>query len=78
MSKADQGGPFKEFIFQDWVRENIEELCEEVETAKKQFEPDKVRQHLRNASREQLLAMRTVIDSAIEYIDKQGVKSNKV
>lgn len=77
MSKADHSGPFKEFVFEDWLREGFEGFCEEVKDAKKQFDPENFRQHLRKASREQLLAMRTIIDNAIDFIDKQEAKKNK-
>ena len=77
MPKADYDGPFKEFVFEDWLRESIEGFYDEVQEAKKQFEAENIRHHLRNASREQLLALRTVIDSAIDFIDKQEAKKNK-
>ncbi|MCB0208330.1 MAG: hypothetical protein KDJ52_03310 [Anaerolineae bacterium] len=78
MAKADQGGPFKEFVFLDWLKEGIEGIYEEAKDAKEQFEPENVRRHLRNASKEQLLAVRAVIDNAIDFIDKQETKQNKV
>jgi hypothetical protein len=38
---------------------------------KEDFDTTNFRAHLRNASKEQLLAVRSLIDSAIEFIDKQ-------
>ncbi|MCB0192454.1 MAG: hypothetical protein KDJ65_10970 [Anaerolineae bacterium] len=78
MSKADQGGPFREFIFTDWLKEGIEGICEEAKDAKEQFEVENIRRHLRNASKEQLLAVRSIIDNAIDFIDKQEAKKEKI
>lgn len=93
MSRADDNGPFKEFTFDDWIRQgfegfqkefqggfeefrkqfdqNFEEFQAEFKSAKNQFDMPEFRQHLRNASREQLLAMRSLIDKALEYLDRQ-------
>jgi hypothetical protein len=36
------------------------------------------RQHIRNAKREQLLAMRSLIDNALERLDRDAAKAEEV
>lgn len=77
MTKADHTGPFKEFVFEDWLRDSVEDLCEELKSAKQEFKSENFRKHLRDASKEQLLAVRDFIDKAIDYIDKQETDEKK-
>jgi hypothetical protein len=67
--KADTNGPFKEFVLEDWLREGAKGLRNEFKIDRSSG--SKIRSRMRKASREQLLAMRNLIDKAIEYIDKQ-------
>jgi len=69
-TKADQGGPFKEFVFEEWLRDGIEGIRQKMEEKKARFDPSTFRQHIRNAQQEQLLAHRSLIDHAIEYVEK--------
>ncbi|MCB0163591.1 MAG: hypothetical protein KDI79_05145 [Anaerolineae bacterium] len=77
MAKADHTGPFKEFVFEDWLREGVEGFCEELKDAKKEFNSENFRKHLRDASKEQLLAVRNFIDNAIEFLDKEETGEKK-
>jgi hypothetical protein len=77
-TRADDNGPFKEFAFEDWLRERFREVRQEMKGRKEKFNTTGFRTHLRNASKEQLLAVRSLIDSAIEYIDRQEAGSKKV
>ena len=77
MAKADHTGPFKEFVFEDWLRDSVEGVCEELKSAQKEFNSENFRKHLRDASKEQLLAVREFIDKAIDYIDKQETGEKK-
>lgn len=70
-TRADDNGPFKEFVFEDWLREGLTALRNEVKNCRKEFTPANFRKRLRQASKEQLLAMRKSIDNVIELIDKQ-------
>lgn len=76
-TRADQNGPFKEFVFEDWLREGIDGVCNEIKEAKSQMNLANFRRYIRGASREQLVAMRNIIDSAIERIDRQEAKTRQ-
>ena len=68
--RADAGGPFKEFVLTEWLRDGIEATCNRMKHSKEQFEPANFRRHLRNAQKEQLLAMRSMLDNALEHLEK--------
>lgn len=72
--RADAGGPFKEFIFTEWLRDGLDEMCDQVKHSKEQFDPDNFRRNLLRAQKEQLLAMRSMIDAAIERLEKAEAK----
>jgi hypothetical protein len=72
--KADQGGPFKEFVFEEWLRDGVEGIRHKMEQKKVHFDPSNFRKHVRNAQKEQLLAIRSLIDNAIECIEKDQEK----
>jgi hypothetical protein len=76
-TKTDDNGPFKEFDFEEWLRDGFKGMRSEFKGRKVQFDTSNFRTHLRNASKEQLLAVRSLIDSAIEFIDKQEATSKK-
>jgi hypothetical protein len=68
--RADASGPFKEFVLTEWLRDGMEDMCHKMKYSKEQFEPVNFRRHIRNAQKEQLLAMRSIIDSALERLEK--------
>jgi hypothetical protein len=73
-TKADNNGPFKEFDFAEWLRDGLKGIQAEMKGKKKEifdFDTSEFRSHLRNASKEQLLAIRSLLDKAIETIEKQ-------
>ncbi len=72
--RADSGGPFKEFVFTEWLREGLDGMCDQWKRGKEQLDPDNFRRHLRHAQKEQLLAMRNMIDAAIERLEKAEAK----
>jgi len=74
--KADQDGPFKEFVFEEWLKDGIDGVRGKMEQRKAHFDPAKFRQHIRAAQKEQLLAIRSLIDSAIEWVDKESKSSD--
>ena len=67
--------PVEEFVFEDWLRDGIKGMRDTFEsrmTAKRRvFDTSEFREHMRNARKEQLLAMRSLLDSAIEWLDPQ-------
>jgi hypothetical protein len=75
-TRADQEGPFREFSFEEWLRDGVEGMRGKVEQKKAEFDPAQFRRHLRNAQKEQLLAMRSLIDNAIEYLEKEESKGS--
>ncbi len=72
--RADSGGPFKEFVFTEWFRDEVDEMRQRIKRGKEQLEPDNFRRHLRHAQKERLLAMRSMIDAAIERLEKIEAK----
>ena len=68
--------PVEEFVFEEWVREGVKGFRQKVEShipsEGKKFDTSEFRQHMRNARKEQLLAVRSLLDSAITWIDKQA------
>ncbi len=75
-TKADQTGPFKEFVFEEWLKDGVEGVRGKMEQRKAHFDPAKFRQHIRAAQKEQLLAIRSLIDSAIDWVDKETKSSD--
>lgn len=68
--KATGNGPFKEFVFEDWLKEGIDGVCDQVRFRKESFDTSEFETHIRNAAKEQLFAMRSLMDSLIKYVDK--------
>ena len=68
--RADAAGPFKEFVLTEWLRDGVEGTCDRVKYSREQFEPANFRRHLRNAQKEQLLAMRSMIDGALKRLEE--------
>lgn len=70
-TKADDNGPFKEFTFESWLREGVEGCQAKMKRDFKTVNLADVQRHLRNAQKEQLLAVRSVIDKAIERLEEK-------
>jgi hypothetical protein len=70
--KADAGGPFKEFLFEEWLRDGIEGMRSKMEQKKAHFDPSAFKQHIRTAKKEQLLAIRSLIDNAIDWLEEES------
>ena len=69
-SKADDNGPTKAFDFEEWLKDGMKGFRDTVEGEMKGFNLSEFKSHVRNAQKEQLLAMRSLIDSAIDFLDK--------
>ncbi len=61
----------KEFIFEDWLSEGIKGFRT---ACGKSFLPEEFHHHVRSSRKEMLLAMRSLIDAAIEHLEKQPKK----
>jgi hypothetical protein len=73
MAEKAKAGPVEEFVFEDWLRDGLEGVRSKLEKKTGgRFDTSGFCTHMRNARREKLLAIRSLIDSAIEFLDKQG------
>ena len=65
-------GPVQEFDFEAWLRDGLKGLCRKVEPrTTKRLDVSAFRTHMRNARKEQLLAIRSLIDSGMELLEKK-------
>lgn len=71
---ALDNGPVREFDFEEWLRDGVEAMRRKLKHQKREFDTSEFRTHMRNARREQLLALRSLIDSGLEFI---GVEEKK-
>ncbi len=60
----------EEFVLEDWVREGLRGF----EQCTKTLFSDEFRKHMRAASKETLLAYRSLIDAALERIEEKPKK----
>ena len=70
---AEEGVHAKEFAFEDWLAEGIKGFrgCYKKHPA---LLPEEFRQHAKTARREMLLAMRSLLDAAIECTTEEKPK----
>ena len=76
-NKKYEHEPVEEFVFEDWLRDGIKGVRSKFEHRMKgegRVDTSEFRQHMRNASKEQLLAVRSLLDSAIDWLDKKEEK----
>jgi hypothetical protein len=82
MAKLNNG-PVQEFVFTDWVKEGAEGVRAKMENKRERMEErfqkraridtSEFRAHMRKAREERLLAIRSLIDSALEGVKGEGV-----
>jgi hypothetical protein len=65
----------KEFVFEDWLAEGIK-ACKAgfQKSTGKEFLPEEFRAHLKASRKEMLLAVRSLIDAAIERTEEKPKK----
>lgn len=67
--------PVEAFEFEEWLRDGIKGMREKFEgrmsSKRRAFDASEFRQHMRNARKEQLLAVRSLLDSAINWLDQK-------
>lgn len=68
--------PVEAFEFEDWLRDGLKGIRETIESkmnrqSQRKFDTSEFRQHMRNARKEQLLAVRSLLDSAIDWLDQK-------
>jgi hypothetical protein len=75
VNKTYKHEPVEEFVFEDWLRDGFRGVRSKFEQRIKSedlsFDTSEFRQHMRNAGKEQLLAVRSLLDSAIDWLDKK-------
>jgi hypothetical protein len=65
----------KEFVFEDWMAEGIEAFKASFHKGRgRELFPDEFRTHLKTSRKEMLLAMRSLIDAAIERTEEKPKK----
>ena len=74
-TKADENGPFKEFVLEDWLREGFEGICNQMKAKRVKIDTTEFETHMRSAAKEQLMAVRSLVDSFIEVVDKDKDKA---
>lgn len=70
-TKADENGPFKEFSFDEWLREGFEGMRNQMKFKRTKIDTTEFETHMRNSVKEQLLAMRSLVDSVIDVVEKK-------
>ena len=74
-NKKYEHEPVEDFVFEDWLRDGIKGVRSKFEHRMKgesmAFDTSEFRMHMRNASKEQLLAMRSLLNNAIDWLDKK-------
>ena len=60
----------KTFAFEDWLSDGIKGMKSSLKN-KKRRAPSATRNHLRSAAKEVLLAVRSVLDGAVEYLETE-------
>ena len=65
----------KEFVFEDWLAEGMRACKAGLRKGRaKEFWPEEFRAHLRASRKEMLLAVRSLIDAAIERTEEKPKK----
>ena len=67
--RADDNGPAKEFVFGDWLFEQMEDVCGRMKCER--IDTTEFENHMRNAAKEQLLAVRSIVDGVIQVIEEK-------
>jgi hypothetical protein len=61
----------EEFNLEDWLEEGIQGLRRSLKGKRPQLFPDQFKQHTRAARKEMLLAVRSLLDQAVEEIEEE-------
>ena len=72
--RADENGPFKEFRIDEWLRDEFVGKCEEMGFKKTRLDTSEFESHMRKAAKEQLLAVRSLVDSFIDVVEGKEEK----
>ena len=67
----------KEFDLEDWLEEGIEGLRRRMKRKRLQIFPEEFKKHTRAARKEMLLAVRSLLDQAIEEVEKEPEPARK-
>ena len=78
MAEKLKTGPVKEFVFSEWLRDGVQGMRSKIECGlekRGKIDTSEFRAHMRNARKEQLLAIRSLVDSALDSI--KGEEQNQ-
>lgn len=67
----------EEFDLEDWLEEGIQGLRRTLKGKRPQFFPEQFKHHTRAARKEMLLAVRSLLDQAVEEIEEEGDSPKK-
>ncbi len=68
----------KEFVFEDWVSEGMKGIRSHLRQ-RRGLLPEEFHNHVRAAHKETLLAVRSLLDAAIEHVEKpRSKKATKI
>lgn len=70
--RAHENGPFKEFDFADWFCDQMKNPTCEFDFKFARDEGKKFRRHMRNTAKEQMVALRDMLDSMIKKMEEQA------
>lgn len=68
----------EEFSVRDWAKQGAEGLRSKIHLPETSLLPDEFKSHMRTSRREFLVAFRSLIDKAIERVDKPRGKATKI
>jgi len=74
-TRAHDNGPFKEFDPAEWTFDFMRDCCEGMKSDRFSARSDSFCNHMRNSAKETLLAMRDVLDAAINQMEEQQSKT---
>ncbi len=69
--KVEQEGSFQEFVFKEWLHDGLEGICGEMKCRRDRFDTSEFFTHMRNARKEKLLAVRSLLDNALAVLEKE-------
>ena len=64
----------KEFVLEDWLAEGIKGMKAKSRQKRKKLIPEEFRSHLRASKKEFLLALRSLVDAAVEETEPEPPK----
>jgi hypothetical protein len=67
----------EEFDLEDWLEKGVRGLRDRLKSKRPQIFPEEFKKHTRAARKEMLLAVRSLLDQAIEEVEKEPEPAKK-